>query len=619
MKEEQQFSADLLQKLSVLPEQPGVYLMRDAAGVVIYVGKARSLKNRVKTYFGVGDGRLQLPALMERVRDLETIVTLSEQQAFVLERDLITKYKPRYNIKLKDDKAFLSIRVDPDAKWPRVELVRRVQDDGARYFGPYSFSHELRTLLEIIRRSVPLRSCQDTVFFNRTRPCLEYQIKRCCGPCCLPVEESEYRGYVKQAIALLEGKTDQIRRELQQKMEQAAEDLRFEDAATWRDRLDVLENLKDSQRIMSHNGEARDVFAFFREERLAVVVVLKVRSGRVSETKNFALQDLEVEDSELLEGVITQFYEGSSELPDEVVLPIELANGEMIADQLTEQAERKVEVNVPQRGSKIHLLQMAQLNAKQQFVNSFDAEARYIEIAKSAALTFALRQLPRRIECVDISNLQGSDIVGALVSFFDGSPDKNHYRKYKISQQGKPDDFASIHEVVERRLRSAIEHEDLPDLLVIDGGPQQLAEAHRARDDLGVTLDIISLAKERVFSDHQSSVLESVFERVYLNPDAAPINLTPGSELTRFMQRLRDETHRFVITFHRTSRNKRVFRSAIDDIPGVGVQRRARLLHHFGSVAILAKAPVEEVAKVGRMPLPLAERILSEVKKGLKN
>jgi len=605
--------ANLHSRVPALPTDPGVYVMKDQAGTVIYIGKARSLRDRVRTYFGGGDGRAQIPALMERVAELDTIVTLSERQAFILERDMIARYKPRYNIKLKDDKAYLSIRLDPNAQWPRVELVRKVQNDGARYFGPYTFSYELRTLLDIIRRTVPLRSCSDTVFYNRQRPCLEYQIKRCCGPCCLPVPPEQYREFVAQAEAILDGRTAQLVKDLNVKMERASSELRFEDAATYRDRLEVLQGVREGQQFVSSGGEDRDVFALHREERLAVLIVLRVRGGRVSDSSTYQFQELEVSDDEVIEGAISQYYESQREIPPEIVLAVKLENIEMIAESLQSRAGHVVECVVPQRGVRARVLSLAQLNAKQQYATRFNSEARYQEIARDAATTFGLRQIPRRIECIDISNLQGSDIVGALVVFFDGEPDKKSYRKYKITAQGKPDDFASVYEVVTRRLRQATEEDDLPDLLVIDGGPGQLREAHRARDEAGIALDIISLAKMRTYRDPFALDLKGVPERVYCSADGEPIPLIEGAALTRFMSRLRDETHRFVITFHRTARSKRVFRSVLDDILGVGPERRARLFKHFGSVTQIAAANVEEIAKVGRMPLALAEKIVRAV------
>jgi len=602
--------AALLEQVAGFPRLPGVYLMRDAGGTVIYVGKAKDLRARVRSYFTGADERAQIEFLLRRVTTIDKIVTDNEQQAFVLERDLITKHKPRYNIRLKDDKAYLCIRIDESAPWPRLELVRKVVSDGARYFGPYSFSYELRSLLEIIKRVVPLRTCTDTVFHNRTRPCLEYQIKRCAGPCTLPVEPEQYRTWVKQAIAVLEGRTESLAKELTRSMERAAEELRFEDAAVIRDRLNILSNFRKGAALISSHGEDRDVLALYREEGLATVAVLKVRLGRIMDSENFSFNEVQLPDGEILESVLEQYY-ASRDVPGEVVLPLEPENLSIISAGIAARVDRKVEFVVPQRGVKARLLNLALVNAKQHFVATFDAETRHMELARGLARTLSLRQIPRRIECVDISNLQGSDIVGAIVSFSDGIPDKSAYRKYRLSRQGAPDDFASIEEVVSRRLERGIAEGDLPDLLIIDGGPGQLARAIAAREQARTALEIVAVAKARTERDLTAAEVTSTRERIYVEGRADPIELDPAGEVTHFVERIRNEAHRFVITFHRSSRGRRVLRSKLDEIAGVGPERRSRLLRHFGSVQAVAGAGAEEVARVGRMPRALADRILN--------
>jgi excinuclease ABC subunit C len=616
----EEIHAALRVQVDAFPRMPGVYLMRDKSGTVIYVGKAKDLRARVRSYFAGGDGRSQIAFLLQRIRALEKIVTESEHQAFVLERDLIAKYKPRYNIRLKDDKEFLSIRIDENAEWPRLELVRRMQEDGARYFGPYSFSYELRSLLEIIKRVVPLRSCTNTIFYNRQRPCLEYQIKRCCGPCCLPVDRSQYRAWVKQAISILEGKTEQLAKDLTGQMDRASEELRFEDAAVLRDRLAVLSNFKKGQSLISADGEHRDVFALYREERLAALVVLKVRYGRSADSTTFSLNDVEIGDAGVVESAVTQYYESGREVPAEIIVPFDLENESMLAEELSLRAGHRVEFIVPQRGVKFRLLNIAQVNAKAHFSATFDAEARYVELSRKLSRTLALRQIPRRIECVDISNFQGSEIVGALVAFVDGEHSKELYRKYKISRQGKPDDFAAVHEVVSRRLERGKEEGDLPDLLIIDGGPGQLAKALEARDALGVALEIISIAKMRSAAEGPGAApAEKKPERIYREGKPDPLALADDDDVTHFLQRIRDEVHRFVITFHRTRRAHRVFRSVLDDIAGVGPERRSRLLREYGSIERLRQAGADDVARAGRMPKPLAEKILRVLGENLKS
>lgn len=601
---------ELLSRARCLPTLPGVYLMRNAGGEVIYVGKAKDLRARVKTYFLGGDGRAQIEFLLKKVQQLETIVTDTENQAFILERDLITKYKPRYNIRLKDDKAYISIRVDKNQAWPRLEMVRRIEQDGAQYFGPYSFSYELRSLLEIIRRVVPLRTCTDTVFYNRTRPCLEYQIRRCAGPCCLPVERIQYMQWVKQACAILEGRTEGLVKDLTQQMEQASEELRFEDAALIRDRMKALQSAKQNHALVSRSADDRDVFSLYREEALATLSVLRVRLGRISDNVNFSFTDVQVSDEEILEAAITQFYESGREVPPEIILPRQLANQSMLLDALSAKHGARVEITVPQRGIKARLLSLGDLNAQQHFATSFDAASRGMELSKELAKLLKLKQVPRRIECVDISNLQGSDIVGAIVVFYDGEPDKKSYKKYTLSFQDKPDDFAAMHEVVTRRLRRGFEEGDLPDLLIIDGGPGQLSKAIQAREELKLSLEIMSLAKEKADQGTKSAQPSSKKpERVYVEGAPEPVILHGASPVTHLLQRIRDEAHRFVITFHRRKRAKRALTSVLDGILGLGPERRRRLFKTFGSVAAMRDVPAEELARAGRMPLALAHKV----------
>jgi len=588
--------------------------MRDEHQEVIYVGKAKDLKARVRTYFLGGDGRFQIDYLLQKVTSFETIVTQTEEQAFLLERDLISKYKPRYNIRLKDDKAYLCIRVDERAEWPRLELVRRTQDDGAHYYGPYAFSGELRNILDVIKKVIPLRSCTDAVLYNRQRPCLEYQIKRCCAPCCLPIERSDYLALVKQATSILEGKTAATEKHLTAKMEEAAESLCFEEAAGWRDRLEILQRFQAGHSLISFRGENRDVFGLVREGTQASLCVLMVRSGRIHDTKSFSLSDVQVSDEEILEAAIQQFYEGGREVPKEILIPREVENLSMIEASLRVARGAGVSVVAPQRGSKARLISMAEMNARQAFVNSLTFESEWNEVSRRLAQAVGLKQTPRRVECVDISNFQGSDTVGAIVVFFDGVADKSAYRRYTLSQQGKPNDFASMYEVVSRRFKRGLQEGALPDLLVIDGGPGQLSMALQARDELKVSVDIVGLAKMRTESEVHSTEIRRKPERLYLEGHEEPLLLDEGDVVTRFLAKIRDEVHRFVITFHREKRSRRVFRSKLDEISGVNINHKQRLLRHFKTVEAIAQASVEELAKVGRMPGALARKVRSSLK-----
>ncbi|MCO6431248.1 MAG: excinuclease ABC subunit UvrC [Deltaproteobacteria bacterium] len=612
--EDQRLNA-LREEVRKLPKLPGVYVMRDRDDAVIYVGKAIDLRARVMSYFLGGDGRSQIEYLMQRVYKVDKFITENEEQALALERDLINKYKPRYNIRLKDDKAYINVRIDKNAEWPRLELVRKVENDGAVYFGPYTASHKLYGLLEVIRNVVPLRSCSDTVFYNRQRPCLEYQIKRCAGPCCLTVDSRQYEEWVEQAIAMLQGKLDEVIEELTGRMEQASEKLNFEEAAVLRDRVEALEEYKRGAQYVQHHGERRDVFGLYREGALATLCIMKVRNGRISDSDSFSFTEVRVPDSEVIESALLQYYEGDREIPEEIVIPVVLQDEKVLKQALSKRRGAAVNFTLPLRGSKLRLLQLANVNAGHGFISRFNSDQRYQEISRELSLRFALGQVPRRIECVDISNLQGSDIVGALVSFFDGSPDKSSYKRYRIRFQGKPDDFQAIQEVVTRRLTRGKEEEDLPDLLIIDGGLGQLQRAVRARDELEIKLDIIALAKERLVVRGKRREQQRKPERVFVEGASIPVSLNADDPVSHFLQRVRDEAHRFVISYHRGRRAKRVFRSVLDEVSGLGPQRRARLLRHFGSIKRIGSAEIAEIAKAGRMPASLAAKVKQQLSK----
>jgi excinuclease ABC subunit C len=604
------------------PKEPGVYLMRDAAQVVIYVGKAKSLRNRLKTYFSGGDGRYQLEFLLRRIVSFETIVTKTEEQAFLLERDLIGKYNPRYNIQLKDDKSYLSIRIDKRAEWPRIELIRRHRNrrvdnrrdqgeaDGANYYGPFAFGNELRNLIEVIRKVIPLRTCTDSVLYNRQRPCLEYEIKRCCAPCCIDVSQDDYRELLKQAINIIEGKTSGTIKQMTDKMEAASDGLRFEEAAAWRDRIKILEGFEAGHSLITFRGEDRDVFGLVREDQSAAVCVLLVRNGRITESKPFVFEGVQVSNEELLEAVVAQFYDGGREIPSEIIVPFELENASVLESGLAARQGMKVSLVFAQRGSKARLLEIAELNARHAFLGSRTKESEWDRVAEALRATLGLRQSPRRVECVDISNFQGADTVGAVVAFFDGVADKSAYRRYNLTHFKSPNDFASIYEVVSRRLKRGAEENTLPDLLVIDGGAGQLSMALKARDELGVGVEIVALAKMRTESEVLSADLTRKPERLYIPGREEPLLLDEGDLLTRFLSRIRDEVHRFVITFHRGKRAKRVFQTRLDTVAGLSSEMRQRLLKRFKTVDAIAAAQAEELATTGRLPISLARKIL---------
>jgi excinuclease ABC subunit C len=429
----------------------------------------------------------------------------------------------------------------------------------------------------------------------------------------LPIKREEYLEHLKQAISLIEGKTAGTITDMTERMEDAAHELRFEEAAAWRDRISVLENFQAGHSLITFRGENRDVFGMVREGDTAAICVLLVRNGRISESKQFTLSEIFLSDDDLIEAVVQQFYEGGREIPCEIVVPLELTNSTVIQAGLSKRRGRKVEITYAQRGSKARLLNMAEINARHTFMGTQTKESEWDTVAKSFRDLIARRDVPRRVECVDISNFQGSDTVGAVVVFFDGVADKGSYRRYNLSHYESPNDFASIYEVVSRRLKRGMAENNLPDILVIDGGAGQLSMALKARDELALDLEIVALAKMRTESEVESAEVVRKPERLYIPGRPEPVLLEEGAPLTRFLSRIRDEVHRFVITFHRDKRARRVFKTRLDAVSGVSAEMRARLLRHFKTVDAIACAPVEQIASIGRMPVRLARKVVLQL------
>ena len=603
---------DLTRRLDAIPTDPGVYLLRDRNGKVLYVGKAKSLRSRVRSYFrgDSGDGRFQVRFLMRRVRDFETLVARSEKEALILENNLIKQYKPRYNIRLKDDKSYLSAKVTHHA-WPRITVTRRIVKDGGRYFGPFGSADGLRETIDVIRKVFPLRTCSDAVFRNRSRPCIEYQIKRCLAPCCLPVDRAEYDRALHSAELLLEGKNLELLRDMRGRMKAHAELLEFEEAARMRDRVRAIEKTVERQTVLHHWGGDQDVFGLYREGGFIEAIVLMVRNGKLTSTRGWSFQDLEFPIEEILADLLTQYYAGAPFLPDEVILPIALEDADARAELLSERRGRKVELLVPQRGDKLRLLEMAMSNARQSFTARRDNENTREKMLADLRAKLHLRNTPKRIECYDISNLQGSMVVGSQATFDEGEPQKALYRRYKIRTVEGQDDFASLYEVLGRRLRRAREENEFPDLWVIDGGKGQLNVAVQVLKEFELTdqIEVVSLAKQHVLNAGRDESVVKSEERVFLPNRKDPIVLPKNSTALFLLVRLRDEAHRFAITYNRDLRRRARLRSVLDDIEGVGPVRRRALLRHFGSLRRIREASLEGLAAVKGVNLELATAI----------
>ncbi len=606
------------EKLETLPSQPGVYLMRDKGGKVIYVGKAKDLRGRVRAYLRGGDGRSQIQFLMSRVEDVETLVTANEKEALILENNLIKQYRPRYNIRLKDDKSYLSIKINVRHPWPRITATRKIVKDGSRYFGPYSSAFSARETLDIIEKHFLLRNCTEYNFRNRARPCLQYQIKRCLGPCVLPVDPKEYQENLGEAILFIEGKRQELVDELRRRMQEKADALEFEAAAKIRDQIQAVEKTVEKQRMVSHWGGDQDIFGLYREGGFIEAQVLFVRQGKLTGNQAYSLEDLEFADDEIIESLLTQFYQGDRFVPDEILLPVEIEDREVREEYLSERRGKKVSLVCPQRGDKRQLVEMAAQNARQSYAERHDQEKEREKMLLELKERLRLSHYPQRIECYDISNIHGSHAVGSLVTFFNGEPDKNRYRHYRIrtvSAEAGGDDFAMMYEVLKRRFSRGVQEGDLPDLVVVDGGKGQLGMALSALRELGVReVDVAALAKMRVERSARSAEIQRTEERVFLPGQSNPIILRRNSNALFLLQRVRDEAHRFAITHHKRLRAKQTLYSILDGIPGIGGARKRALLRAFGSVKRIEEASLDELLKVPMINEKIAQEILQSLK-----
>jgi len=618
---------NLEEKLASLPAEPGVYLMKGAKGEVIYVGKAANLRNRVRSYFQdrTGDSRAFIPLLDRILEDIEVVLVGTEKEALLLENELIKKHQPRFNVKLRDDKNFICLRLDARHPYPRLEVVRRFKNDGARYFGPYASATSIRESMRIINRFFGLRTCSDHVLETRKRPCLLYQIGRCPAPCVFPIPPEQYRQSVEEVLLFLEGRADELTEALRARMKRAAAGLRFEEAARVRDQLYAIERSLERQKIAHTEPLDQDVFGLHREGDRLLFYALYVRRGRITGGQAFPLAGQEFPTEELLPSFVNLYYDNDNFVPKEVLLPLgpEGAALEALSDLLTEKRGDRVRVLVPRRGDKVELVQMAARNAEAAFQDRKRSKEEVDAILAKLKDRLHLAREPRRIECYDISHFQGATIVASQVASTDGELDKARYRRFRIKSVSSQDDFASMYEVISRRLRRGLKEGDLPDLIVIDGGKGQLASAHAAMKDLGVEkVDVVGLAKSRDLEVEVAAPLleappagpsdapaERSPERIFLVGKREPIILRQNSAELFMLTRLRDEAHRFAITYQQKLMRRRNFKSVLEDIPGVGDGRKKALLRHFGSLKRVRQASIEELAAVEGVGAAVAERI----------
>lgn len=595
------------EKLSRLPDRPGVYVYRDEGGKVLYVGKAVNLKNRVRSYFQEGGGHTpRITLMVPRVRDIETIVTDSEIEALILESNLIKKYRPHYNVRLRDDKQYPYICLTMNEPFPRPLIVRRVKKDSNRYFGPYTNSWSMRQALRVIKQVFRMRTCSRQIEEgDQQKVCLDYHIGLCDGPCASLIRRVDYRRMVDEVCQFLEGKSEGVVRQLKAQMDEAAESLNFERAARLRDQLQAVQNVVERQKIVSTELSEQDVIGVVSDGVQTCVELFFIRGGRLVGQEQRFLDGAHPEElPSAAEQFLGQYYAEAAQVPREILISYEPEGREVIAEWLRELRGGKVELQAPQRGEKRRLVEMAEKNAqlameeRRSRIASDQAKAEEAMLELAEALD--LPNLPYRMEAFDISNLQGSEIVAAMVVFDGGQPKKADYRKFKVrTVEGKPDDFASMREVVGRRLeRLAAGDErfgETPDLIMIDGGKGQLGAALEAARERGIEIPMIGLAKQ--------------YEEIFLPGRPDPVRLPRNSQALFLLQRIRDEAHRFGLTYHRSLRSKAATASALDEISGIGRKRREQLLKHFGSMDAMKRASLDDLAGVPGMTKPAADRV----------
>ncbi|MBQ7883130.1 MAG: excinuclease ABC subunit UvrC [Phascolarctobacterium sp.] len=593
-----EFSEKIQQALAVLPDKPGVYLMHDAHGKVIYVGKAVVLKNRVRSYFrNLASHTPKVKAMVEKIAEIETIVTSSEVEALILECNLIKKYRPRYNIMLKDDKTYPFLKVTTNEDFPRIYVTRRQMRDGAKYYGPYADVGAMHDTVKLLRTMFPLRTCRK---MNPDIPCLNYHIKRCLAPCAGFVSREEYGNMIKSVCMVLDGRTTELERDLKHRMQDAADNYAFEEAARLRDQLQAVTRLNEQQKAVTGSGGDMDIIGFAKDMTGICLQIFFVRKGKLIGRDNFFLADGGESEEEVMSAFVKQYYNEATFIPKEIVVPYlpDEEEKQLIEIWLADKAERKAELILPQRGVKKELLTLANDNAKKLLEERLRKGSLSLKDDLAAAeelqLALALPNPLERMDCFDISHTQGSETVASMVVFRNGSISKKDYRKYKIvSAEGKPDDFKSMQEVVYRRYK---DYEDLPSLVVIDGGKGQLSSALEVIRGLGLhDLPVVGLAKreEEIFIPGQS-------ESILLDRDGAALHL---------IQRIRDEAHRFAITFHRKLRGKRNLVSVLDHVEGIGPKRRQELWKKFKTLEAMKQASVEELAAVEGMNYPAAQTL----------
>ena len=603
--EEENTMGILREQLAHVSTEPGVYIMKDAGGRILYVGKARNLKKRLHSYFQKSrplDPKTMV--MVAKIARFETILTRTEKEALILESSLIKRHRPRYNVVLKDDKRYPSLRLDTSHDFPNLTIARKVQKDGALYFGPYASAAAVRQTLKFIHRTFKLRKCSSRTFGKRTRPCLNHQMGLCLGACSKPLPPGVYDDIVKEVVAFLKGRTPELIDDVKQQMQTAAQKQEFERAAQLRDKMYALEKTLERQVTVSNDFKDRDVYAVAGEEEMLIVTLLKVRRGVLQGSRHFQFEGVVGEPEDQLGLLLRQFYDGPRPIPPEIITDHEPGDVQLVEAFLAEQRGAGVHIHVPKRGEKRRLVEMAQRNACKELEERLQAGRDHRRLLGQLQKRLRLQSYPGRIECFDNSTLQGSNTVSGRVVFLQGRPSPEEYRHYAVEDTGKPDDYAVMAQVLHRRFSKGEESKPYPDLLLLDGGRGQIGVAVAVLAELGLTgqFDVAGIAKPNEAKGERD-------DKIYLAGRSNPVQFGRQAELLLFLQRVRDEAHRWAIGYQRRRRHKNALRSALDQIPGVGPKRRAVLLRRFGDLRTIRDASLDKLKDVPGITQQLAEAI----------
>lgn len=594
----------ILELSESFPSTTGVYIMKGAGGTPVYIGKAKNLRARVMSYFQRGSDRGQIPYLVREVDSIDYVVTEGESEALFIENSLIKRHKPKYNIRLKDDKTFSSLRLSVGERFPRLSRTRRIRDDGALYFGPFASGKFLKNTVNLVHRLFPLRDCTQSKFERHsTRPCLNYFMKLCSGPCAGKISEEDYEELVSQAASFLRGERKKLVRMIRDMMKRASEEGRYENAAYYRDQLVSLKENAEIEKVTSSRFEDMDVVGFYRDSEHYEFTVLLSRGGSVVDKLDFSVKSPHGDEAECVREFLGRFYFSDHYVPKRVLLPLSIRDREGYSEWLTGKRGKRVYVETPRRGPKSELVRFAMKNARESALRKAEEKAKQGTLLRGIRKSAGIKRVPYTIECFDISNIQGHQTVASLVRFRNARPERDRYRRYRITDTSGQDDFRSMYEVVYRRaLRAGDDNWDLPDLMLIDGGKGQLNAAHAALRDCDVEneVDLASIAK----TEGRGGI-----DRIYVHGKGEPCDFSSNKKGVYFLMRVRDEAHRFAITYHRELRKGKTLTSQMDGVPGIGKKRKFLLLNHFGSVEKIKGATAEELASIKGMTKQAARNV----------